>query len=180
MDVEAWQGRGLFGEQTLLNLASDGQFILIGSVSDLDRFDDIDVAYGSADPKGADPAGPESYVLSGVMRVVDGAVEYGAILTRARDQSVQWSYAVNLAYGVTTARDPQTGQTDVLSYEDEVRSGNVLGPRIYSTGPGVFSYTGVRDLESARRILRRYSDYYDTKTIKEYETGNREVRQWEI
>ena len=43
----------------------------------------------------ADPAGPESYVLSGVMRVVDGAVEYGAILTRARDQSVQWSYAVS-------------------------------------------------------------------------------------
>ncbi len=27
---------------------------------------------------------------------------------------------------------------------------------------------------------QRYSDYYDTKTIKEYETGNREVRQWVI
>jgi hypothetical protein len=87
---------------------------------------------------------------------------------------------VNLAYGVTTARDPQTGATDVLSYEDEVRSGNVLGPRIYSTGPGVFSYSGVRDLESARRVLKRYSDYYDTKTIKEYQTGNRETRQWVI
>ena len=50
-------------------------------------------------------------------------------------RDVQWSYAANLAYGVTTARDPQTGATDVLSYEDEVRAGNVLGPRIYSTGP---------------------------------------------
>ena len=114
--------------------------------------------------------------------IMPGFVDTHAHLRVASDihRDVQWSYAVNLAYGVTTARDPQTGQTDVLSYEDEVRSGNVLGPRIYSTGPGVFSYTGVRDLESARRILRRYSDYYDTKTIKEYETGNREVRQWVI
>ncbi len=114
--------------------------------------------------------------------IVPGFVDTHAHLRVPTDvhRDVQWSYAVNLAYGVTTARDPQTGQTDVLSYEDEVRAGNVLGPRIYSTGPGVFSYTGVRDLESARRILRRYSDYYDTKTIKEYQTGNREVRQWVI
>ena len=69
-------------------------------------------------------------------------------------RDVQWSYAVNLAYGVTTARDPQTGATDVLSYEDEVRAGNILAPRIYSTGPGVFAYSGVRDLESARRVLK--------------------------
>ena len=35
---------------------------------------------------------------------------------------------------------------------------------------------------SSRRVAccSRYSDYYDTKTIKEYETGNREVRQWII
>jgi imidazolonepropionase-like amidohydrolase len=94
-----------------------------------------------------------------------------------------WSYAVNLAYGVTTARDPQTFTTDVLSYEDQVTAGAVLGPRIYSTGPGVFgggSPTGqnVRDLEHARTVLRKYSDYYDTKTIKQYVVGNREQRQW--
>jgi len=29
-----------------------------------------------------------------------------------------WSYAANLAYGVTTTRDPQTGTTDVLTYGD--------------------------------------------------------------
>lgn len=127
------------------------------------------------------PSGAHVIDVSG-KTIIPGFVDTHAHLRVASDihRDVQWSYAVNLAHGVTTARDPQTGQTDVLSYEDEVRSGNVLGPRIYSTGPGVFSYTGVRDLESARRILRRYSDYYDTKTIKEYETGNREVRQWVI
>jgi Tol biopolymer transport system component/imidazolonepropionase-like amidohydrolase len=127
------------------------------------------------------PSGAHVIDVSG-KTIMPGFVDTHAHLRVASDihRDVQWSYAVNLAYGVTTARDPQTGQTDVLSYEDEVRSGNVLGPRIYSTGPGVFSYTGIRDLESARRVLRRYSDYYDTKTIKEYETGNREVRQWVI
>ena len=127
------------------------------------------------------PNGAHAIDVSG-KTIMPGFVDTHAHLRVASNihRDVQWSYAANLAYGVTTARDPQTGATDVLSYEDEVRSGNVLGPRIYSTGPGVFSYSGVRDLESARRVLKRYSDYYDTKTIKEYETGNREVRQWVI
>jgi imidazolonepropionase-like amidohydrolase/Tol biopolymer transport system component len=127
------------------------------------------------------PKGAHVIDVSG-KTIMPGFVDTHAHLRVASNihRDVQWSYAVNLAYGVTTARDPQTGATDVLSYEDEVRSGNVLGPRIYSTGPGVFSYSGVRDLESARNVLKRYSDYYDTKTIKEYETGNREVRQWVI
>ena len=95
-------------------------------------------------------------------------------------RSQPWSYAANLAYGVTTARDPQTGTTDVISYEDLVRAGRMLSPRIYSTGPGVFSSENVEDLDHARDILRRYSAYYDTKTIKMYGAGNREQRQWII
>ncbi|MDH5643757.1 MAG: amidohydrolase, partial [Gemmatimonadota bacterium] len=38
-----------------------------------------------------------------------------------------WSYVANLAYGVTTTRDPQTFTTDVLSYEDQVEAGAILG-----------------------------------------------------
>ena len=49
-----------------------------------------------------------------------------------------WIYLANLAYGVTTTRDPQTARTDVISYADMVRSGKIIGPRVYSTGPGVF------------------------------------------
>jgi Tol biopolymer transport system component/imidazolonepropionase-like amidohydrolase len=91
-----------------------------------------------------------------------------------------WAYAANLAYGVTTTRDPQTGSTDVLTYADLVTTGRVVGPRIYSTGPGVFDSEQVRDLDHARNVLRRYSDYYDTNTIKMYVAGNREQRQWII
>ena len=94
-----------------------------------------------------------------------------------------WQYLATLAYGVTTTRDPQTATTDVLTYADRVESGAMLGPRSYSTGPGVFGgYQGesIRDLDHARSILKRYSQYYDTKTIKMYMAGNRQQRQWVI
>ena len=91
-----------------------------------------------------------------------------------------WIYLANLAYGVTTTRDPQTATTDVLSYEDRVEAGLMPGPRIYSTGPGVFWQEGIKSLDQARHVLRRYSDYWDTKTFKMYMAGNRRQRQWLI
>ena len=91
-----------------------------------------------------------------------------------------WIYDANLAYGVTTTRDPQTSSTDVLTYQDRVDAGLMTGPRIYSTGPGVFSNDRVGSLEAARTVLKRYSDYYDTKTFKMYMAGNRQTRQYLI
>jgi len=91
-----------------------------------------------------------------------------------------WSYLTNLAYGVITTRDPQTATTDVLTYQDLVVGGKIMGPRVYSTGPGVFSSEDIEDLDHARDVLTRYSKYYDTKTIKMYGAGNREQRQWII
>lgn len=92
-----------------------------------------------------------------------------------------WIYAANLAYGVTTTRDPQTATTDVLTYSDMVEAGKIMGPRIYSTGPGVgFWGYNVKDSAQAESILRQYSKYYNTKYIKMYLTGNRKQRQWII
>lgn len=92
-----------------------------------------------------------------------------------------WKYAINLAYGVTTTRDPQTGTTDVMTYRDEVDAGAVFGPRIYSTGPGVgFWDYNVKDSAQAEDILRQYSKYYNTHYIKMYLTGNRQQREWII
>lgn len=90
-------------------------------------------------------------------------------------------YAANLAYGVTTTRDPQTGTTDVLTYANMVEAGMMKGPRIYSTGPGL-GYWGynLKSLEHTKKVLRQYSDYFDTKTIKMYLVGNRQTRQWVI
>lgn len=92
-----------------------------------------------------------------------------------------WIYAANLAYGVTATRDPQTATTDVLTYSDMVDAGRMVGPRVYSTGPGVgFWMYNIRDSAHASSILKQYSKYYNTKYIKMYLTGPRQVRQWII
>jgi len=91
-----------------------------------------------------------------------------------------WKYLANLAWGVTTTRDPQTATTDVLTYADLVETGEILGPRIFHTGPGVFWDEDFKSLEDARQALRRYSEFYKINTIKMYMTGNRKQRQWVI
>src|SRR5262249_10161792 len=49
-----------------------------------------------------------------------------------------WTFPTNLAYGITTGRDPQTSTPDVLAYQDLIDAGQMIGPRAYSTGPGIF------------------------------------------
>jgi len=89
-------------------------------------------------------------------------------------------FLAQLAYGVTTQRDPQTSSEDVVTYSDRMEIGDLIGPRIYSTGPGVFSADNIKSLDDARDVLRRYSEHYNTKTIKQYMAGDRKVRQWVI
>lgn len=92
-----------------------------------------------------------------------------------------WVYAANLAYGVTTTRDPQTATTDVLTYSDKVETGQIIGPRIYSTGPGVGYWAYYfKNFEQTEKALKQYSEYYNTKYIKMYLVGNRQHRQWVI
>jgi Tol biopolymer transport system component len=93
-----------------------------------------------------------------------------------------WQYLTTLAYGVTTTRDPQTGSSDILSYQDRVETGGMLGPRIYSTGPGVGlpNNENIQSQEAAKTMLKRYAEFWDTKTIKMYMSGNRQQRQWII
>lgn len=125
------------------------------------------------------PSGAERRDVSG-KTIVPGFVDTHAHVRPYRDlhQPQIWSFMVNMAYGVTTLRDPQTATTDLLTYSDMVTAGNILGPRIYQTGPGIFWSEQIEDQDHARDVLKRYSKYYDTKTIKMYVAGNRQQRQW--
>jgi imidazolonepropionase-like amidohydrolase len=99
---------------------------------------------------------------------------------RGLHQTEIWQYMSNLAYGVTTTRDPQTSTPDVFAYADMVDVGIIPGPRIYATGPGVFSSSGIDDREAAFKFIKRYKDAYRTNTLKQYVAGDRLVRQWII
>ena len=134
-----------------------------------------------SDGPGAVPPGAEVVDVTG-KTIVPGFVDTHAHMWNLWDfhWARPWIYQANLAYGVTTTRDPQTATTDVLSYEDMVRAGRMTGPRVYSTGPGVFAGDQIRSYEHARDVLQKYSDYYDTKTFKMYMSGNRRQRQWLI
>jgi Tol biopolymer transport system component len=95
-------------------------------------------------------------------------------------QTQVWKYLANVAWGVTTVRDPQTATTDVLTYADQIETGELIGPRLYHTGPGVFWNENFQSLDDARNTLKRYSEFYHTHWIKQYMVGNRKQRQWVI
>jgi Tol biopolymer transport system component len=128
------------------------------------------------------PEGAEIVDVSGktlVPGLVDTHYHSMWLVPEIHPQEV-WQYLTTLSYGVTTTRDPQTAFTDVLSYTDRVLTGGMIGPRVYSTGPGVFLGENIRDAGHAKTVLRRYAEYFDTKTLKMYMTGNRQQRQWII
>jgi Tol biopolymer transport system component/imidazolonepropionase-like amidohydrolase len=99
---------------------------------------------------------------------------------RGLHQTEVWQYLANLAYGVTTTRDPQTSTNDVFAYADMVDVGMIPGPRVYATGPGIFAASGIEDREAAFHFIKRYKEAYHTNTLKQYVAGDRIVRQWII
>ncbi len=91
-----------------------------------------------------------------------------------------WSFLANLAYGVTAGRDPQTDTNDMFAYQDLVDLGEIIGPRAYSTGPGVFPDTDFQSLDDAKGVVERYKRFYRTSYLKSYLVGNRKQRQWMV
>ncbi len=91
-----------------------------------------------------------------------------------------WDFLASLAYGVTTGRDPQTFTNDTFAYQDLVDAGEIVGPRAYSTGPGIFWVSDFHSEEEAEAAIRRYKDYYRTNTIKSYMVGNRSQREFVV
>ena len=89
-----------------------------------------------------------------------------------------WGPLANLAYGVTTAFDPSTLTIDMLAYQDAIDAGIMVGSRILSTGPAIFSFNEFESYAQVEAVLRRYRDHYRLGNIKMYRSGNRRVRQW--
>ena len=91
-----------------------------------------------------------------------------------------WGLRSRLAYGVTTSFDPSTLSIDMLGYQDMLDAGLMVGPRLRSTGPALFSMNRFGSLDQVRAVLRRYRDQYGLRNLKEYRVGSRKVREWFI
>ncbi len=92
-----------------------------------------------------------------------------------------WSYFANLAYGVTTSHDPSSNTEMVFSQAEMVRSGRMVGPRIYSTGTILYGADGdfkavINSLDDARSNLRRMKAV-GAFSVKSYNQPRREQRQ---
>lgn len=124
------------------------------------------------------PAGAKVIDVTG-KTIVPGFVDVHAHMWPPRDlhQPQVWQYLANLAYGVTTTRDPQSATTDVYAYADLVETGEIIGPRVFTTGPGVFSALSLEDKDGVNNYIKRYRDAYKTDTLKQYVVGDRKIRQ---
>lgn len=128
------------------------------------------------------PAGAMIRDVSG-KTIVPGFVDAHAhwFETRRAIQDDQaWDFLVNLAFGVTSGLDPQSFDTDIFVYKDMIDAGLMLGPRTWSTGPGVFVDSNILSEQAAEDVLTRYRDYYKNRNIKSYMVGDRARRQFMV
>lgn len=93
----------------------------------------------------------------------------------------QWHYFANLAYGVTTIHDPSSNSEMVFSQAEMVKTGRMLGPRIYSTGTIIYGADGdfkavIDSLGDALSALRR-TQAYGAFSVKSYNQPRRNQRQ---
>jgi Tol biopolymer transport system component len=128
------------------------------------------------------PEGAKVVDLSGAT-VIPGFVDihpHWSEIRRGVLDLQNWSFLINLAYGVTAGRDPQTQTNDMFAYQDLVDVGEILGPRAYSTGPGVFPDTDFQSLDDAKGVVSKYKRFYRTPYLKSYLVGNRKQREWMV
>lgn len=127
------------------------------------------------------PAGAEKIDLSG-KTVIPGFVDIHAHLGPQPDifPDRVASYAANLAYGVTTTRDPSNSNKQVFAAAEMVEHGDILGPRIYSTGNVMFpGLVKIPDKKAAMHHVRRYKEI-GADFLKQYMQSRRIQRQWVI
>ena len=92
-----------------------------------------------------------------------------------------WPYYANLAYGITATHDPSVNSEMALSQSEMVRAGNMVGPRIFTTGPILYGAEGdfkavINNYEDAKFAIQR-TKAYGAFSVKSYNQPRREQRQ---
>ncbi|WP_417861308.1 amidohydrolase family protein [Winogradskyella sediminis] len=92
-----------------------------------------------------------------------------------------WQFYANLAYGVTTSHDPSAHTETIFALSELQKTGELVGPRLYSTGFILYGADGdfkavINNLEDARSSIRR-TKAFGALSVKSYNQPRREQRQ---
>jgi imidazolonepropionase-like amidohydrolase len=137
-------------------------------------------AVGGADL--AIPAGAERVDVSGrtiIPGIIDAHAHGSAGVGFIPQQN--WMAYATLALGVTTVHDPSNDATEVFSAAEMQRTGQILAPRIFSTGDirlrcALDHFAEIDSLDDARRHVRRLKAQ-GAMSVKNYNQPRREQRQ---
>lgn len=129
------------------------------------------------------PEGTKIYDATGktiMPGMVDAHAHIGAFRYGLTPQK-HWPAYANLAFGVTTAHDPSALSETVFGMAELIKSGKMVGPRLFSTGIILYGAEGdfkaeINSLEDARSALRRTKAFGAT-SVKSYNQPRREQRQ---
>ena len=129
------------------------------------------------------PADAKVYDFSG-KTIMPGIVDVHAHLHTSPDgitPQQDWNYYANLAFGVTTSHDPSSNTEMVFSQSEMLKAGNLVGPRVYSTGTILYGADGdekavINNIDDARSHLRRLKAV-GAFSVKSYNQPRREQRQ---
>ncbi len=129
------------------------------------------------------PAGSRVLDVRG-MTILPGYVDVHDHLALAKGLHPQqwWESLIRLSFGITTVRDPEPGQdNDVFTYRERERAGDLVAPRMFSTG---IVYYGtdppIRTLNDARERVRPNAELFASESFKIYydHATDRRARQF--
>ena len=128
------------------------------------------------------PAGAKTVDVSG-KTIIPGLVDAHAHGAQGEGFIPQqnWMNYATLALGVTTIFDPANDATEIFAAADMQRTGQILAPRIYSTGDIIYgakssSFAEINSLDEAREHVRRLKAQ-GAISVKNYNQPRRNQRQ---
>lgn len=129
------------------------------------------------------PSNAKVYDVSGktiMPGIVDAHAHIGGFRYGLTTQK-HWQFYANLAFGVTTAHDPSANTETVFALSELQKSGEMVGPRLYSTGFILYGAEGdfkavVNNIDDARSSIRR-TKAFGALSVKSYNQPRREQRQ---